>query len=245
MLRESDISSSVSYELDGPAASRSGFAFSRVDDRSRVLRLQADESLVEALRPSRTRSEGGLLTVPSREQLERGEAVRVEVSFGAMADEIMLRGNVEGLQERIGRSPLIAVRIEWDHAARVRYILDVLKNGRAATARSSRRVPSDIEASWNGRFGRQRSTLKDISKGGAFVRAATPPAQGARIEMSLDDSMVDGAIGSLDLDATVAWSGRSQGTRGFGVKFHVPGRALASRISALVRWQERSAGLVD
>lgn len=207
--------------------------------------MQADDRLAEALSCGHGSLDGGLLCVPARERVARGEAVRVEISFGAMADEIVLRGQVESLRERAPRAPLVGIRIDWAHAARVRYVLEVLTQGREASARNSRRVPSEISAGWKGRLGYQRSTLKDISKGGAFVRALTPPLPGSEIQLRLDDSMVQARDEPLELAALVAWSGRSQGARGFGVKFRVPGRALASRIAALVRWQEREAGLID
>lgn len=226
-------------------ASRSGVVFARIDERRQALRLQADERLVECLRASAHASEGGMLVVPTREAVARGDLVRVEISFGAMSDEIIVHGQIESVRPRDSRTTLVAIRIEWAHAARVRYVLEVLTEGRAATARKSRRIPSQISASWEGRLGTQESTLKDISKGGAFVRTATPPAEGSQIHLQLDDSMVGADSIPLELEALVAWTGRSQGTRGFGVKFRVPNRSLAGRIAALVRWQERQVGLVD
>lgn len=189
---------------------------------------------------------GGLLRVPSRESVSPGEQIRVEVSFGPMADEIVLRGTVEHTSARGERAPLVVIRIEATHAARVRYVHEVLSQGREASARASRRVATDIQATWYGRRGSHATRLSDISKGGAFIRSRTPPATGTTISLELNDSMVhEGREGPLALDASVAWVGRSQGQRGFGVRFRIVDRALAGRIAALVRWQERQAGLTD
>ncbi|PRQ04154.1 PilZ domain protein [Enhygromyxa salina] len=223
---------------------RSGASFARVEGR--VLRMQADERLATMLRVAESAADGGVLSVPSRESVAAGDAIRVEVSFGAMADEIVLRGAVEGTTPRGDRAPLVVIRIAKVHAARVRYVHQVLTSGREATARSSRRVRADIQATWYWGLGSHATRLSDISKGGAFIRSGAPPSTGSELELELNDSMVqsDGA-GSLRIEATVAWVGRNQGARGFGVKFRILDRIVASRIAALVRWHEREAGLVD
>jgi hypothetical protein len=237
----------VSSSDDSPSASRSSLSLARVDGApARLLRLQADERLAKMLEPGKRRGEGGLLKVPSREVLQPGAQVRVEVSFGPLADEITMHGLVEGTTPRKERAPLIAIRIDPSHAARVRYVHEVLIKGREATARTSRRVAADIQATLYWGLGSHATRLSDISKGGAFIRSSAPPSTGSTITLELNDSMVTGAGSSpLALEATVAWVGRSEGRRGFGVKFRVVDRALAGRIAALVRWHERQAGLVD
>lgn len=192
-------------------------------------------------------SEAGRLMVPSRESIELGAMVRVEVSFGPLADEIVLRGNVRGSTARGDRAPIIDIEIINEHAPRVRYIHEVLANGRQATARSSRRVNSQIQATWFWGLGSHAARIGDISKGGAFIRSGAPPSVGSAIGLELNDSMVASGtgLGPLSLEASVAWVGRSQGHRGFGVKFRIIDRALASRIAQLVRWHEQQAGLID
>ena len=221
-----------------------------VDDHDRVLRIQADERLVTMLRASQSSLDGGLLTVPSRESVELGARVRVELSFGPMADEIVLRGAVESSTTRGERAPQLSIRIVKAHAARVRYVHEVLSEGRQASTRASRRVPSQIQATWSWGLGSHVARLSDISKGGAFIRSITPPPTSSTVKLELDDSMAPclalGVAGSaLQLEATVAWVGRSRGQRGFGVKFRVLDRALARRIAALVAWHERQADLID
>jgi hypothetical protein len=231
---------------ENPSASRSSVGLPRLDGSARLLRLQADERLIKLLEIDASTSGTALLTIPSRESIDVGAEIRVEISFGPMADEITLRGLVEQITARGDRAPLIAIRIDPDHAARVRYIHEVLSEGRQATARKSRRVAADVQATWYWGLGSHATRLSDISKGGAFIRSGAPPSTGSAITLELNDSMVDGgAAGPLKLDAVVAWAGRSQGRRGFGVKFRIVDRTQASRIAALVRWHERIAGLVD
>jgi hypothetical protein len=122
-----------------------------------------------------------------------------------------------------------------------------LANGREATARASRRVNSQVQATWYWGLGSHAARIGDISKGGAFIRTGAPPSVGSTVGLELNDSMVGGRDGGepLELEATVAWVGRSQGHRGFGVKFRVVDLALANRIAQLVRWHEQQAGLID
>jgi hypothetical protein len=236
----------VPHDVENPSASRSSVGLARLDGSARLLRLQADERLTKLLEFDAGRSGAGLLTIPSREAIDVGAEIRVEISFGPRADEITLRGLVEQITARGDRAPLISIRIDPSHAARVRYIHEVLSEGRQATARASRRVAADVQATWYWGLGSHATRLSDISKGGAFIRSGAPPSTGSSISLELNDSMVEGGhAGPLKLDAIVAWAGRSQGRRGFGVKFRVVDRVQAGRIAALVRWHERVAGLVD
>ena len=225
----------------------SSVSLPRLDGASRVLRLQADERLAKMLQVGTRSSDAGRLLVPSREGIEPGAVVRVEVSFGPLADEIVLRGVVTGSTPRGDRAPVIDIEIAKEHGPRVRYIHEVLAHGREATARNSRRVVSQVQATWRWGLGSHAARIGDISKGGAFIRSGAPPSVGSVISLELNDSMVQVGLGPgpLELDATVAWVGRSQGHRGFGVKFRIVDRAQAHRIAQLVRWHEQQAGLVD
>jgi hypothetical protein len=199
------------------------------------------------LEPSRVPGEAGFIKIPSREAVAIGDPIRVEVSFGAMADEIVLRGAVDAIVPREpGRAPIVAIRVVSDHAARLRYVDEVVSNGRAATARASRRVPSQIPATWFWGVGSHATRIGDISRGGAFIRSAAPPPVASKIKLQLNDGMVEARHrGPLELEALVAWTGSSQGVRGFGVKFRIVDRDQAERVAALVRWHEYEAGLID
>lgn len=199
------------------------------------------------LEPSRAPGEAGFIKVPSRETVGIGDAIQVEVSFGAMADEIILRGAVDAIIQRDGgRAPIVAIRVVPEHAARLRYVDEVISNGRAATARASRRVPSQIPATWFMGLGSHATRIGDISRGGAFIRSAAPPSIGSKVKLQLNDATVQVRRGGpLELEAIVQWTGSSQGARGFGVKFRIVDREQAERVAALVRWHEYEAGLVD
>ena len=223
----------------------SSVSLPRIDRAYRVLRLQADERLAKMLVPGVRSSDAARLFVPSRESIAPGEVVRVEISFGPLADEIVLRGVVVGGTPRGDRAPLIEIEIATDHGPRVRYIHVVLAHGRQATARASRRVVSQIQATWHWGLGSHAARIGDISKGGAFIRSGAPPSVGSVIALEINDSMIELHRGPLELESIVAWVGRSEGHRGFGVKFRVLDRALANRIAQLVRWHEQQAGLID
>lgn len=215
-----------------------------------MLRLQADERLAEMLRIGGRSSDAGMLLIPSREAIERGAVIRVEVSFGPLADEVVLQGVVKSTTARGDRAPLIEIEILIAHAPRVRYIHEVLAHGRQASARASRRINSKIQATWYWGLGSHAARIGDISKGGAFICSGAPPSVGSAIGIELNDSMVRARMVHADadplkLDANVAWVGRSQGHRGFGVKFRILDRVLANRIAQLVRWHEEQAGLLD
>lgn len=215
-------------------------------EAARLLRLRADERLAAMLEPSKSSGEAGFIKVPSRESVAIGDAIRVEVSFGAMADEIVLRGAVDAIHLRDERAPLVVIRVVPDHAARLRYVDEVVSNGRAATARASRRIPSQIPATWFWGIGSHATRIGDISRGGAFIRSAAPPSVGSKVKLELNDRMIEGERrGPFRLEASVAWTGSSQGVRGFGVKFRIVDRDQADRVASLVRWHEQQAGLID
>jgi len=223
----------------------SSLSVPRADGTTHVLRLQGDERLAAMLRVGGRSSDVGMLLIPSREAIGAGAVIRVEISFGPLADEVILQGVVKQTTSRGDRAPLIEIEIFASHSPRVRYIHEVLTQGRAASARASRRVNSHIQATWYWGLGSHAARIGDISKGGAFIRSGAPPSIGSAIGIELNDSMVQLSASPLKLDASVAWVGRSQGHRGFGVKFRVIDRALAQRITQLVRWHEQQAGLVD
>lgn len=210
----------------------------RVGGAPRLLRLQADERLARLLRPASSPREGGWLDVPTRAAVEVGDMIRVEVSFGAFVDEVILHGYVCSVARRGERAPLVALRLIPEHEPRVRYIQEVLAERRAASARATRRVNSEVRAIWRWQLGTHTTQIGDISKGGAFIRSGAPPSVGAGLELELEDPRGDNG---LRLEATVAWTGRSQGHRGFGVKFRITDRQVANRVADLVRWHERNA----
>nr|WP_255216063.1 PilZ domain-containing protein [Pseudenhygromyxa sp. WMMC2535] len=184
---------------------------------------------------------GGRIVLPSREEVAIGDSVCVEISFGPLADELVLLGEVASRQHRAGRAPLLELRFGGEHDDQLRYLHDVLTHQRKASARASRRACVEIPARWSSSLGPQRAEIADISRGGAFLRSRTPPIVGSSIELEIEDASSQSAP-PLRVTAVVAWIGRSHGKRGFGVKFRVGEREVAARVSALVRWHEQGSG---
>ncbi|EDM80912.1 hypothetical protein PPSIR1_28418 [Plesiocystis pacifica SIR-1] len=214
----------------------------RPDTPARLLRLQADERLASMLSPPGT-SDAGRIEIPTREPVTKGDVIHIEVSFGAHADEVVLRGLVHGWRERGERAPLVTIVFGAEERSRASYVHDVLHQRRSAAARSSRRLDSEIQAVWRWGLGTHQTQIGDLSRGGAFIRTGAPPSVGSDIGLELDDSVVGFMHTTpLTLKATVAWVGRSRGHRGFGVKFRIGDRETSARIAALLRWHERDEG---
>jgi Tfp pilus assembly protein PilZ len=198
----------------------------------RLLRLRADDRLRGALQPG-SAAEAARLHVSSRASVDLGELVAVEVSFGPLADEIVLHGAVAEVQPTSkGRSPRVVIALPRGEIDRVRYVRSVLDGSREARARRDRRIPVDLAVTW--RWGRARyaSRVRDLSRGGAFIASRCLPTVGAQVEIAIDS----GAAGdALSLPAIVSWV-RTQGSEpGFGVHFRHQSRDEAARLTAVVR----------
>jgi hypothetical protein len=176
--------------------------------------------------------DAGQLCLPSRERVEVGEAVRVEVSFGALADEVVLSGTVAQIRHRPGGgTPRIVVRVAPEHSDRLRYVEEIVQGERAAAARAHRRIQASLRVRWRWAHGEHRSRLADISRGGAFVVSDRLPEVGSALELEIDTEDTF----PLGVEATVSWL-RPRGERaGFGVMFKVPDRTVAARLSDVVR----------
>jgi hypothetical protein len=208
-------------------------------DAPRVLRLRADDRLVELLR-----SGPGLvdahLEVPSRETVASGERVRVEISFGALADEVDLGGEVVAVRPaEDGKPNTVIIAIDRDDARRVAYVRQVLGGERNASARSHRRVPVDFVVRWRHGDARYTSRLRDISRGGAFIVSRALPEIGAELEVEIrcDDARAP----TLAVDAVVTWVRREGDPVGFGVSFRLPSREVAAELTRVVREREALA----
>jgi hypothetical protein len=219
----------VPRDDENPSASRSSVGLARLDGSTRLLRLQADERLKTMLEVDVTSSGGaGLLTIPSREAVDVGAEIRVEISFGPMADEITLRGLVEQTTPRGSRAPLIAHSDRSRLAARIRYIHEVLseKVGKRPRAKSRHVAAVSGDLVLGSRHAHQRPAERHQQRWRVRSRCAPvdrqcnhPRAQHGRRWLCPEP---------LKLDAVVAWAGRSQGRRGFGVRIS-HGRSRAGR----------------
>lgn len=213
----------------------------------RLLRLRADARCLEMLRCDPD-GHGAHIDVPSREAVALGEPVRVEISFGALSDEIELHGRVMGVQPAVDeRPPRVVIRLADEHVGRARYVRAVLRGDRPASARSHRRVPTDMSCRWSQGAFEHTSRIRDLSRGGAFIMSTFSPEIGTRVRVGLDvtDDPADGSPGldPLRLEGVVSWVCADGRTPGFGVSFKLRDRRVAERLFRVVRSQERPAAL--
>lgn len=205
-------------------------------DEPRLLRLRANAALANRFRAA-TAGDAGRLVVVSREPVTLGEPVAVEVSFGALADEVELRGRVDTVEAGPDGARKVGIRLHHEHRERAAYVREVLAGDRRASARSHRRVPTDLAANWHAGGRRVASRISDLSRGGAFVVSRRVPSigDGVAVEISLPGRP------TLEVEGTVSWT-RAEGREpGFGVSFKLRDRALAAAVGRIVRDQERLA----
>ena len=175
------------------------------------------------------------LRVPSRERVAVGDRVRVEFSFGPLADEVEMRGRVIEIEAQSdGRPPIVIIRLLGTDTDRIQYVLDVLDGERAASARTHRRIPVDFEVRWRWGDAQYASRVRDLSRGGAFIVSRALPAVGSRVDVEIRPPGT-----SLNFDAVVSWVKGDGDVTGFGVNFKLPDRAMAQRLSHVVREHEQ------
>lgn len=172
----------------------------------------------------------------TRERLENGEDVYLEISFGPLADEVLVRGRIESVHtaHEDGKN-VVDVRFLPGQSPRIRYIEAVLTGQREAAARGSRRHPSQLSVNWQSGGQRHLSRLRDISRGGAFILSTEPPSVGERVAITL---RAEGGP-PLQVHSIVSWI-RPAGDHdlpiaGFGVCFKPSDPATAKRLSEVVR----------
>jgi Tfp pilus assembly protein PilZ len=198
----------------------------------RLLRMRADDRLKSALHPG-SASEAARLHVSSRAAVTVGDRVAVEISFGPLADEIVLHGAVADVHPSTeGRSPRVVIALPRAEISRVRYVRSVLDGSREASARRDRRIPVDLAVTW--RWGRAQyaSRLRDLSRGGAFIASRCLPTVGAQVDVVITH---DGHDHALKLPAIVSWVRAHGQDTGFGVHFRHQNRDEVARLTAVVR----------
>jgi Tfp pilus assembly protein PilZ len=178
----------------------------------------------------------------TRERLNQEDDVYLEISFGPLSDEVLLRGRIEQVRNATDEGGnIVEVRFLPGQASRLRYIEEVLSGARKAAARGSRRHPSRLSVNWQ--LGGQRflSRLRDISRGGAFILSTEPPTVGARVPITLRPE--DGP--PLQVHSIVSWirpvGEHGKQIAGFGVSFKPADPATAKRLSEVVRLHETPA----
>jgi hypothetical protein len=205
----------------------------------RVLRLRADEQFLGMVRSPPGDSGGGAIEVPSRERVEPGERVSVEISFGPMADEITLSGVVHRVTPRpAGKAPLVVIYIVRTHAHRVSYVEQVIEGRRSATARSHRRTPADLIGRWWWGMNAHGTPIRELSRGGTFIEAPSTPKPGFRFDLELRPNP---KLPPLRVPSKVIWVSTLRGRTGFGASFRIDDILVANKLASLVRSQESVA----
>jgi hypothetical protein len=195
---------------------------------TRTLRLRATEFAEAA-----ARAPAGELLISSRESVSPGTTVRVEVSFGPLADEIVFTGSVT--QVEAGPRPCVGVRLDAGQAPKLEYVEAVLDGGRQAAARRHRRLPSNIPVNWQDSGSVRSSRLRDISAGGAFILSRDPPSIGDRIEVVLHPGP---ALPRVRVASIVSWVHDRGDQAGFGVSFRPADPTIARQLTEVVRHHE-------
>lgn len=211
----------------------SSHALPRIGGSPRVLRLRGDASLRDMLRTEENGRRS--IVVPSREPVEVGEQVRVEISFGPMFDEVTLTGGVARVTPREVKAPLLLIGLAPGDEFRLRYIEDVIEGKCTPRARGHRRVPADLPVRWNWGMMSRSSRIADLSRGGAFISSSFLPEVGARVELELVLRPGDDPV---RLQSRVAWVSKSQRS-GFGVDFRLQNREVATRLDTAIRSYDR------
>lgn len=184
--------------------------------------------------------ESARLRLAIRESFSIGEVVSLEISFGAMVDEVTVDASVASVEvDTDGGTTQVVVSIALSERGRATYIREVLTGTRSASARRHRRVPVDIEARWTWNGSRYASRARDLSRGGAFIESRVLPAVGAKVDVEL--RFPDGPA-ALALDGEVTWLRTRTGALGFGVCFKLPDRSVAARLQDAVRECEIISG---
>jgi Tfp pilus assembly protein PilZ len=181
---------------------------------------------------------GGLF-FPTREALEVGAPLVVEVRFPALRDRMMLRGLVAWRRPGRHRTKLragVAIEFADSEIDKRDFLLAVARGDRTdMVVRRHRRLPVDLDVAWRVASDRTwiRSRIEDIGAGGAFVSTSELRPPGTEIVL---DVVPPGSLVPLSIAGRVAWVRQD---RGVGVEFRWRDAGGARRLRELVRRLER------
>jgi Tfp pilus assembly protein PilZ len=203
-------------------------------------RYRSGEDFLRHYQPSFP--DGGVF-FPTREALEVGQAVLVEVRLPPVPQKLMIRGTVAWRRAGRHRTKLragLGIEFHSGDAVRRDFLLSAARgeiNANLVLRRCSR-LPVELPAEW--RIAADRISFKgvveDIGPGGAFVRSSQAVSPGTEVVL---DVVPPGGVRPLSIACRVAWSRRTTGDEGFGVEFRVRDGGGARRIKELVRRLEK------
>lgn len=180
----------------------------------------------------------GAVFCPTRGKAVNGAPATVTVNLGRRQPPLVLAGRVAW--RRPGRHLQkiragICVEFLPSEKPKIDYLLDLAKAG--DTVRSRRRherLPVDVPVNWHlpGAAAPARGVLRDIGRGGAFIRSNAPAPSDAEVVLELSPP---GAQVAMEFTARVAWTAAQGPEPGFGVEWRARDAGGGKRIRELVR----------
>jgi type IV pilus assembly protein PilZ len=175
---------------------------------------------------------------PTRRPLAIGEVVVVAIRLGRRRSPTLVRGQV--VWRRPGKhSTKIKAGIGIEFLATETqardYLLAVARGDSAEmVARRHQRLPVELPILWQvpGDLQDNAGVLRDIGRGGAFVKTEQPLPNHGDIVLKVSPP---GAEVAMPLSARVAWKGHPGGEHGFGVEWKARDAGGTRRIKELVR----------
>jgi Tfp pilus assembly protein PilZ len=184
-----------------------------------------------------TFASGGVFC-PTRGKATKGAPAVVTVNLGRRQPPLVLVGRVAW--RRPGRHLQkiragICIEFLPSEKPKIDYLMDLAKAG--DTVRSRRRherLPVDVPVNWHtpGAAAPARGVLRDIGRGGAFVRSSSPAPSDAEVVLELSPP---GAQVAMEFTARVAWTAAVGSEAGFGVEWRARDAGGGKRIRELVR----------
>lgn len=199
----------------------------------------------EFLRHYQPAFEGGGVFFPTREVLPVGEPVLVEVRFPALANKLLLRGQVAWCRAGKHRTKIragLGIEFQESEGQRRDYLLSAAKGVlRPTVQRRHRRLPVTLPAQWRPAQERElhAGQVEDIGPGGAFLRSAFQAPVGLDVVLEV---IPPGSARPVEIAGRVAWILERPDYAGFGVEFRCRDSGGTRRIKELVRRLEEVEG---
>lgn len=183
---------------------------------------------------------GGVF-IPSRQRLEPGSLVVVDIRLPELEDKVLIRGKVAYCTRRnqaSGSRSGIAVAFLPSETRTREYLMAAVNGDSGVRKRRHRRLPTTLPI--DVRIGNDReerhAVLDDISTGGAFIRAEFLPGNVDNIVLEITPP---GALAPQAIEGRVAWQAKVDDANGFGVEFRWRDLGGLRRLRELVKRLER------
>jgi uncharacterized protein (TIGR02266 family) len=180
---------------------------------------------------------GGIF-FPTRKPLPLGAEVVVAIRLARRRSPTLVRGKVAWRRPGKHSTKIKAgIGIEFlaSEAQTRDYLLSVARGDSAeAMSRRHQRLPVELPVLWQvpGALVDNSGVLRDIGRGGAFVKTADPLPEEPDVVLKVSPP---GAEVAMPLSARVCWKGHTGGENGFGVEWKARDAGGTRRIKELVR----------